>query len=184
MKKIIRLTENDLTRIIKRVMNEQKNNKQNINEGHLHQGNFGVGQKFDEVHNRQFIMSLNYSAAGRGSTDVYNDFEFKEPKIVSVDGKQIILKIASGFYNPASQGTGNFVNLSEFCMSIPYDRMQEIRENQLMVSIPNPNLQFYIDNGCTKYKADVAVKLEKAKKCGWNSWAEYKRSNWVCKPKK
>lgn len=160
-------------------VNESRMLKRLLNEG-MGPGNFKVGQKFDEVHNRQYIMALNYGAASRGSYDVYNDFEFKDPKIVSVDGKQIILKIASGFYNPASQGSGNYVNLSEFCLSVPYDKMQDIEENQLMVSIPNPMIQFNIDKGCTAYKAKLAEKTAKAKKCGHASWEAYKKSNWAC----
>jgi hypothetical protein len=181
MKKIVRLTETDLTRIVKRVLNEQLV-KQPINEGNG-QGGYKVGRVFDEVHNRQFIMALNYGAASRGSDDVYNDFEFRKPKVVSVDGKKIVLKIGSGFYNPKSQKIGTYVNLSEFCMSIPYDKIQEIRENQLMVSIPNPMLQFYLDEGCTEYKEELAKKLEKAKKCGHTSWEAYKKSNWSCNGK-
>ena len=65
MKKIIRLTENDLTRIVKRVINESKSRI-----------NFKIGQTFDEVHNRQYIMALSGSAAADDKRELYNKFEF------------------------------------------------------------------------------------------------------------
>jgi hypothetical protein len=183
MKKIVRLTETDLTRIVKRVLNEQLV-KQPINEGNG-QGGYKVGRVFDEVHNRQFIMSLNYSGAGRGSSDTYNDFEFRNPKVVSVGKDGLILKITSGFYNPNDvyKSGQKYDNLSDFCLRIPYHSIQEVRENQLMVSIPNNYVDLYLDKGCTEYNAKLAANTEKAKKCGHTSWEAYKKSNWSCNGK-
>lgn len=174
MKKIVRLTESDLVNIVKRVLNEG-----------MGQGNFKIGQTFEEVHNRQFIMSLNYSAAGRDSDDTYNDFEFRNPKVVSVDKDGLILKIFSGFYNPNDiyRSGQEYVNMTDFCLRIPYHSIQEVSENQLMVSIPNNYVDLYLDEGCTEYKAKLAAKSEKAKKCGYTSWEAYKKSNWICNGK-
>lgn len=162
-------------------VNESRMVKRLLNEG-MGPGNFKVGQVFDEVHNRQYIMSLNYSAAGRGSDDVYNDFEFVSPKVVSVDKDGITLKITSGYYDSSDthNQASKYVNLSDFCLVVPYSNIQEVRENQLMISTVNSMVQYRVDKGCTAYKAKLAEKTAKAKKCGHASWEAYKKSNWAC----
>jgi hypothetical protein len=143
MKKIIRLTESDLINLVKRVINESKG-----------QSNFKVGQTFDEIHNRQYIMALGYKAAAIGLRDLYNDFEFSRPKVIAVDNKGITLKISSGFYYPNDtyKPTQKAVRLNDFCLNIPYSSIQEIRSNQLMVSIDNSNIGNHIDKDCNNEK--------------------------------
>lgn len=143
MKKIIRLTENDLTRIVKRVINESKSRI-----------NFKIGQTFDEVHNRQYIMALSGSAAAGGRGELYNKFEFSKPKVIAVDNKGIKLKVSSGYYYPNEtyKKTEKAVHLNDFCLNIPYSSIQEVRSNQLMVSINNSIIGNYIDKDCNDEK--------------------------------
>jgi hypothetical protein len=130
-------------------------------------------------------MALGYTASGGGDPTNYNDFEFSKPKVVSVDKNSITLKIYSGFYNPNNvyKSGQNYVNLNDFCLVVPYSNIQEVRENQLMIATNNDTLEYRIDKGCTKYNAKLAEKAAKAKKCGHDSWAAYKKSNWSCNGK-
>jgi hypothetical protein len=117
-----------------------------MNEG-LSQTNFKVGQKFKEVHNRQFIMSKSYLTAGKGGgAHNYNDFAFNNPIVLKISNVGITLKIDSGMYNPNDEWKNGqkFEEVDDFCLEIPYNKMQEIRDNQLMLVIPNSSFKSYI----------------------------------------
>jgi hypothetical protein len=145
MKKVIRLTESDLVKIVKRVINES-----------MSQNNFKVGQKFSQVHNRQYIMSIGYRGASSGMGAVnYNDFQFDNPKVVNVSNDGVTLQIPWGSYNPNDvwKNGQNETRLSNnFCMTIPYNLIQEVRSNQLMISMKNSSIKSYIDENCSKLK--------------------------------
>ncbi len=176
MAKVIRLTESDLARIVKRVLSEG-----------LGQGNFKVGQTFEDVNNREFIMSKSYANASSGQdAQNYNDFDFDKPKVVAVDKDGVTLKLDYGYYNPNEtwkEGQTE-TRLSNFCLKIPFQRIIEVRDNQLMVSINNTTVGLYLDKGCANHQQMIAEKTAKAKKCGHNSWEEYKKSGWKCQGSK
>ncbi len=146
MKRVIKLTESDLIRIVKRVINES-----------MGQNNFKVGQKFSQVHNRQYIMAIGYRGAASGAGAVnYNDFQFDNPKVVNVSNEGVTLQIEDGFYNPNDvwKKDQNETRLrSNFCITIPYNKIQEVRDNQIMISITNSSVKSYIDENCSKLKS-------------------------------
>lgn len=140
MKKTIRLTESDLIRIVKKVLSEGVN-----------QNNFKAGQKFDEIHNRQYVMSKGYSTAASGGGAInYNDFSFRRPEVVEVSNNMVKFRLDYGDYNPNDvwkKGQQDLF-LNKFCLSVPYNKIQEIRENQVMISIPNSLIKSYIKTPC------------------------------------
>ena len=140
MKKVIRLTESDLIRIVKKVLSEG-----------VSQNNFKVGQKFEEIHNRQYIMAKGYSTAAiGGGANNYNDFTFRRPEVVEVSNNMVKFRLDYGDYNPNDiwkEGQKDLF-LNKFCLSVPYDKIQEIKQSQVMISIPNSLMKSYIKTPC------------------------------------
>lgn len=96
-------------------------------------------------------MSIVYrTAVSGGGTYKINDFEFGYPIVTNVSQNEVTLKIDYGFYNPNDiwkQGQKE-IRLNEFCLKLPYNKIQEIRDNQIMVSISNSNIKSYIKSPC------------------------------------
>ena len=148
MKKVVRLTESELMRIVKRVIRESMSEK-----------NFNVGQKLTQIHNRQYMMAIAYreAASGMGAAN-YNDFQFDNPEVVLVSKDGVTLKIPYGSYNPNDVWKNGQIEIrlkDNCCMTIPPDKIQEVRDGQLMVSIRNSSLRNYIDNNCSKLKSPI-----------------------------
>jgi hypothetical protein len=174
MKKIIRLTESDLTRIVKRVISEQSTYSKK---------DFWVGRKFTEVTNRAYIMGANYNDAknqiGEGDR---NDFEFNNVEVVAANNKEFVIKVGFGTYNPKDNRSekGESVSKSNFYLSFKYDDVQDVKNKQLQVKEYNSFIEYNSKEAVRIYDAIKLKKLNKAKNCGHKSWEDYKNSGWKC----
>jgi hypothetical protein len=143
MKKVIRLTESDLIKLVNRILSEG-----------VGQNNFKVGQKFDEVHNRGYIMAKSYRTAGSGGgVQLYNDFVFRSPKVERLSNNSVTFKIDYGYYTPTDvwKKGEKETNLNNFCVTVPYNKIGEIRSNQVMVNLSNPEIGSYIESPCKTF---------------------------------
>jgi hypothetical protein len=117
-----------------------------VNEG-FQASNFKVGQKFKEVTNRGYIVGQGYNTASSGGgAKNFNDFSFNDPKVLKVSNDGIVLRLDYGDYNPYNEWKRNqiYKHLGHFCLVIPFQKIQQVEDNQLHVSIMNEGLDAYI----------------------------------------
>lgn len=124
--------------------------EQILSEG-VGQNNFKMGQTFDEVHNRAYNMAKEYrTAASGGGAKNYNSFEFRDPKVYGLSNSDVTFRIDYGYYIPTEvwKKGEKETNLNNFCLTIPFNKIGEIRGNQVMVNLSNTEIASYIQSPC------------------------------------
>jgi hypothetical protein len=141
MRRIVRLTESDLTRIVRRVLSEEKNN--NINEGAVING-ITINSSPDGMLNAKSVKNLlnNYKVSVNCGTNIFGNFvtAYKGPVVISKlwnnkkDGgiggedntgkvftipleqsKRLALEMKSGNGKIVAQGEGVIAKISGVC---------------------------------------------------------------------
>lgn len=108
---------------------------------------FKMGHIYDEIHNRQYVAAKGYMRAGAGGGAVnYNDFSFSDAKVVKIENDTIVFLVEYGHYNTNDiwKDGQNEIYVDHIFLVIPLKLIQEVRDNQVMISISNSNLSKYI----------------------------------------
>ena len=119
----------------------------NLLSEQVNSSTFKMGHTYDEIHNRQYVMAkAHMKAATGGGVTNYNDFSFSSAKVVRIENGTIRFLVNRGHYNPNDtwKNGQKSIYVDHFFLVIPLNLIQEVRDNQVMLSISNSNLSKYI----------------------------------------
>jgi hypothetical protein len=128
MKKIIRLTESDLTRIVKRVIKEST-------------VNLTVGSKISEITNRLYVMGRAYRFSDIMKDKRENEFEINDATVTKKTSNGYVIKVRYVHFDPKNDRklgeTGTYKTLNDVCLRIDNDDIIEYKGGILQLSWSN-----------------------------------------------
>ena len=145
MKRIIRLTESELTRIVKRVISESNTN-------------IKIGSKIPRITNRLYIMGRGYRFIETMGDKRENEFEINNAVVSTKTPNGYIVKVSYLFFDPKNDRKTSeksvYETLRDVCLRIDNKDIIEYSNNVLQVRWSNEFIKSRV-TACSSNKTDV-----------------------------